>query len=176
MTAHHLLEFHVLPQAQDAEDLSQEVWLKAFRSWVFQIDSRFKGVRRITINAFGHHGERAFSPARSNNGRAAVQIDRKPLECVGSEETLNKLRSKVLSRRSRMTPSQRLVHSAPYEGMSTRNRNAMNCSGTVKKGSRARCQTARQAFVRLRHAETLTDFANESDWSFASTLQEVKEQ
>ena len=53
----YLLAFHYCRNAQDAEDLSQEVWLKAYQALAgFRSDSSFyTWLRRITINAFLNH-------------------------------------------------------------------------------------------------------------------------
>src|ERR687894_1236197 len=53
----HLLALHYCRNAQDAEDLSQEVWLKAYQALrTFRFDSSFyTWLRRITINAFLNH-------------------------------------------------------------------------------------------------------------------------
>ena len=53
----YLLALHYCRNAQDAEDLSQEVWLKAYQALAgFRSDSSFyTWLRRITINAFLNH-------------------------------------------------------------------------------------------------------------------------
>src|SRR5690349_6983638 len=58
----YLLAFHYCRNAQDAEDLSQEVWLKAFQALAgFRSDSSFyTWLRRITINAFLNHQRTSF--------------------------------------------------------------------------------------------------------------------
>src|ERR687894_717390 len=59
----HLLALHYCRNAQDAEDLSQEVWLKAYQALAsFRSDSSFyTWLRRITINAFlNHQRSRSF--------------------------------------------------------------------------------------------------------------------
>ena len=50
----YLLAYHYCRDAQDAEDLSQEVWLKAFQALnSFRFESSFyTWLRRITINTF----------------------------------------------------------------------------------------------------------------------------
>src|SRR5215204_608543 len=70
----HLLAFHYCRNAQDAEDLSQEVWLKAYQALrTFRSDSSFyTWLRRITINAFMNH--RRSSLFRRQGQTTAVQL------------------------------------------------------------------------------------------------------
>src|SRR4029453_6308781 len=70
----HLLASHYCRHAQDAEDLSQEVWLKAYQALgSFRFDSSFyTWLRRITINAFLNHRRSGFF--RSNGQTTAVQL------------------------------------------------------------------------------------------------------
>src|SRR6476661_246606 len=58
----HLLASHYCRNAQDAEDLSQEVWMKAYQAVrTFRFDSSFyTWLRRITINAFLNHRRSSF--------------------------------------------------------------------------------------------------------------------
>src|SRR6185369_12988004 len=58
----HLLASHYCRNPQDAEDLSQEVWLKAYQALqTFRFDSSFfTCLRRITINAFLNHRRSGF--------------------------------------------------------------------------------------------------------------------
>ena len=53
----YLLAFHYCRNAQDAEDLSQEVWLKAYQALnTFRSEASFyTWLRRITINTFINH-------------------------------------------------------------------------------------------------------------------------
>lgn len=53
----HSLALHYCRQPEDAEDLSQEVWLRAFRALAgFRAESSFyTWLRQITINAFLNH-------------------------------------------------------------------------------------------------------------------------
>ena len=169
----HLLAFHYCRNAQDAEDLSQEVWLKVFQALrSFRSESSFyTWLRRITINAFLNH--RRSSLFRRNGQTTAVQlvqIDSEPLESrsVSPENIYNKLLfESVVDALAELTPSQRLAFLLRhYEGMSYDEiGSAMNCSaGTVKKG-------VSRAIVKLRarllppdtddQEETLTPLANE---------------
>lgn len=168
----HLLAFHYCRNAQDAEDLSQEVWLKAYQALrSFRSDSSFyTWLRRITINAFLNHRRASFFRRRGQTTAVQlVQIDSEPLEThsVSPENIYNKLLfESVLEALAELTPSQRLAFLLRhYEGMSYDEiANAMNCSsGTVKKG-------VSRAIVKLRaklspapdtQEETLTNLANE---------------
>jgi RNA polymerase sigma-70 factor, ECF subfamily len=168
----HLLAFHYCRNAQDAEDLSQEVWLKAYQALrSFRSDSSFyTWLRRITINAFLNHRRASFFRRRGQTTAVQlVQIDSEPLETrsVSPENIYNKLLfESVLDALADLTPSQRLAFLLRhYEGMSYDEiANAMNCSsGTVKKG-------VSRAIVKLRARlspapdtteETLTNLANE---------------
>ena len=168
----HLLAFHYCRNAQDAEDLSQEVWLKAYQALrSFRSDSSFyTWLRRITINAFLNHRRASFFRRRGQTTAVQlVQIDSEPLEShsVSPENIYNKLLfENVLEALAELTPSQRLAFLLRhYEGMSYDEiANAMNCSsGTVKKG-------VSRAIVKLRAKlspaadtpeETLTNLASE---------------
>ena len=168
----HLLAFHYCRNAQDAEDLSQEVWLKAYQALrSFRSDSSFyTWLRRITINAFLNHRRASFFRRRGQTTAVQlVQIDSEPLEThsVSPENIYNKLLfESVLEALAELTPSQRLAFLLRhYEGMSYDEiANAMNCSsGTVKKG-------VSRAIVKLRaklspapdtQEETLTNLASE---------------
>lgn len=139
----HLLAFHYCRNAQDAEDLSQEVWLKAYQALgSFRSDSSFyTWLRRITVNAFLNH-QRSNSFQR--NGQTTVvemlDVDSESVESqLASPDTLyNKvLFESVMNALAELTPSQRLMFLLRhYEGMSYEEiANAMHCStGTVKKG------------------------------------------
>ena len=168
----HLLAFHYCRNAQDAEDLSQEVWLKAYQALrSFRSDSSFyTWLRRITINAFLNHRRSALFRWRGQTTTVQlVQIDAEPLESrpVSPENIYNKvLFENVIDALAELTPSQRLAFLLRhYEGMTYDEiANAMNCSpGTVKKG-------VSRAIVKLRARlspesddgeETLTNFASE---------------
>ena len=167
----HLLAFHYCRNAQDAEDLSQEVWLKAYQALrSFRSDSSFyTWLRRITINAFlNHRRSRFFRWRGQTTAVQLVQIDSEPLESrsVSEENIYNKLLfESVVEALAELTPSQRLAFLLRhYEGMSYDEiANAMNCSaGTVKKGvSRAIIKLRARLSYDSDTAETLTDFANE---------------
>jgi RNA polymerase sigma-70 factor (ECF subfamily) len=168
----HLLAFHYCRNAQDAEDLSQDVWLKAYQALrSFRFDSSFyTWLRRITINAFLNHRRSSLFRWRGQTTVVQlVQIDAEPLEShsVSPENLYNKvLFESVVDALAELTPSQRLAFMLRhYEGMTYDEiASAMNCStGTVKKG-------VSRAIVKLRARlspdsdtaeETLTSLANE---------------
>jgi RNA polymerase sigma-70 factor (ECF subfamily) len=171
----HLLALHHCRNAQDAEDLSQEVWLKAYQARAsFRFDSSFyTWLRRITINTFLNHRRSTFFRRRGQMTTVElVQIDSETperfLESHSSspENIYNKLLfENVVSALSELTPSQRLSFLLRhYEGMSYDEiANAMNCSsGTVKKGvSRAIGKLRERLSPDTETAETLTSLANE---------------
>ena len=140
----YTLAFHYCRNAQDAEDLSQEVWLKAYQALSsFRFDSSFyTWLRRITINTFlNHHRSRSFLKQGQTTIVQLLAVDShgSNLEShVASEEAIfNKvLFESVMNAMAELTPSQRLVFMLRhYEGMSYDEiANAMNCSiGTAKK-------------------------------------------
>jgi RNA polymerase sigma-70 factor, ECF subfamily len=171
----HLLASHYCRNAQDAEDLSQEVWLKAYQAvGTFRFDSSFyTWLRRITINAFLNHRRSSFFRRRGQTTNVQLlPIDTETTppyfeSSSGSQESIyNKLLfENVVNALAELTPVQRLAFILRhYEGMSYDEiANAMNCStGTVKKGVwraigklRARLSPESEA------QETLTSFASE---------------
>ena len=166
----YLLASYYCRNPQDAEDLSQEVWLKAYQALdSFRLDSSFyTWLRRITINAFLNHRRASFF-RRSGQTTVVqlVQID--SLESLSSspENIYNKiLFENVVSALSELTPSQRLSFLLRhYEGMSYDEiANAMNCSpGTVKKGVwRAVTKLRARLSPDAEEPETLTNLANEA--------------
>jgi RNA polymerase sigma-70 factor, ECF subfamily len=140
----HLLASHYCRHAQDAEDLSQEVWLKAYQALPsFRFESSFyTWLHRITINAFLNHRRSSFFRRRGQTTAVQlVPIDSETPETFHSsspENIFNKLLfENVVNALAELTPSQRLSFLLRhYEGMSYDEiANAMNCStGTVKKG------------------------------------------
>jgi len=140
----YLLAFHYCRNAQDAEDLSQEVWLKAYQALAgFRSDSSFyTWLRRITINAFLNH--QRSSSFRQQGKTTIVEFIEGDSEFAfesrtASPETVyNKvLFESVMSALAELTPTQRLMFLLRhYEGMSYDEiAVAMHCSaGTVKKG------------------------------------------
>ncbi len=140
----YLLAFHYCRNAQDAEDLSQEVWLKAYQSLKgFRSDASFyTWLRRITINTFlNHQRSRSFLKQGHTTMVQFLALDSHTTNIasrVASEKALvNKvLFENVMNALAELSPSQRLIFLLRhYEGMSYEEiANAMNCSiGTAKK-------------------------------------------
>lgn len=171
----HLLASHYCRNLQDAEDLSQEVWLKAYQAvGSFRFDSSFyTWLRRITINTFLNHRRASFFRRRGQTTAVQLlQIDSETPErffesnSSSPENIYNKLLfENVVSALSELTPSQRLSFLLRhYEGMSYEEiASAMNCStGTVKKGVwRALGKLRARLAPDSEEPETLTSLANE---------------
>jgi RNA polymerase sigma-70 factor (ECF subfamily) len=171
----HLLASHYCQNTQDAEDLSQEVWLKAYQAvQTFRFDSSFyTWLRRITINTFLNHRRSNFFRWRGQSTVVQLlQIDLDDSgELVGSssaspENIYNKLLfENVINALAELTPSQRLAFLLRhYEGMSYDEiANAMNCStGTAKKGVwRAIAKLRARLSPDSTEPEPLIDLANE---------------
>ena len=171
----YLLAAHYCRNAEDAEDLSQEVWLKAYQALQsFRFDASFyTWLRRITINTFLNHRRASFF--RRKGQKTVVQftpIDAEAPEVfletgsVSQENIYTKLLfENVVSALNELTPSQRLAFLLRhYEGMSYEEiANVMNCStGTVKKGvSRAIGKLRARLSPDSETAEALTNLANE---------------
>ncbi len=140
----YLLAFHYCRNTQDAEDLSQEVWLRAYQALRgFRADSSFyTWLRRISINAFLNH--QRTSTFRHQGQTTIVELIDSDSETAyearsASAETVytKVLFETVMTALGELTPSQRLMFLLRhYEGMSYDEiAAAMNCSaGTVKKG------------------------------------------
>src|ERR1044072_8552076 len=122
----YLLASHYCRNAQDAEDLSQEVWLKAYQALgSFRFDASFyTWLRRITINAFLNHRRSSFFRRHGQTMAVQlVQIDSETSFESGEsspENIYNKLLfENVVSALAELTPSQRLSFLLRhYEGMS----------------------------------------------------------
>jgi RNA polymerase sigma-70 factor (ECF subfamily) len=166
----YLLAFHYCRNAQDAEDLSQEVWLKAYQALAgFRSDSSFyTWLRRITINSFLNH-QRASTFRRQGQTSVAELIDAGSESLLESHATspetiYNKvLFESVMSALADLTPSQRLMFLLRhYEGMSYDEiAGVMNCSaGTVKKAvSRAIAKLRVKLEIENDEPEQLTQLA-----------------
>lgn len=133
------LAFHYCRDHQDAEDLSQEVWLKAYAAISnFRYESTFyTWLRKITINCFLNHRRR-----RANSFPWHEQLSESHSIEEGAAASLevtlqNQLVvEKVMQALSDVTPQQRLIfllkhqEGMTYEEIST----ALGCStGAVKK-------------------------------------------
>jgi RNA polymerase sigma-70 factor (ECF subfamily) len=136
------LAFHYCHDAEDAEDLSQEVWLRAYQAiQTFRGESSFyTWLRRITINCF-------LNPRRANSSvRHGQDLEVSSLDLVSnaaesslsSERILHNriLLKKVRQALSELTTQQRLIFLLKhYEGMTYEEiSEAVGCStGTAKK-------------------------------------------
>jgi RNA polymerase sigma-70 factor (ECF subfamily) len=138
------LAFHYCREREDAEDLSQEVWLKAYAALTsFRHESSFyTWLRKITINCFlNHRRSHARSFPWSAQKADSSTIEHHIIEndaATGLEHTLqNRLVvEKVMKALSDVTPQQRLVFLLKHhEGMTYEEiSKELGCSlGTVKK-------------------------------------------
>ena len=139
------LAFHYCRDRQDAEDLSQEVWLKAYAALAtFRNESSFyTWLRKITINCFlNHHRSRSFPWSIKLASNAS--IDEHTMEndaqsaTAGLETTLENrmVVERVMQALAEATPQQRLIFLLKHqEGMTYEEiAKELDCSpGTVKK-------------------------------------------
>jgi RNA polymerase sigma-70 factor (ECF subfamily) len=141
------LAFHYCRERQDAEDLSQEVWLKAYSALAtFRYESSFyTWLRKITINCFINHRRRraksfpwqGLSTDASTIGDYAIKGDAGSA-AGGLEITLQNqlVVKKVMQALGSVTPQQRLIFLLKHqEGMTYEEiSKELGCSmGTVKK-------------------------------------------
>ena len=139
----HVLASHYCRNAQDAEDLSQEVWLKAYQAiGQFRHESTFyTWIRRITINCFLNRQRTSFFRWRGMTGQLNEGLDHKQQPAIllpNVESTLNNriLFAKVMRALAQLTPRQRLIFLLKHhEGMTYEEvAAAVGCStGTAKK-------------------------------------------
>lgn len=145
----YALALHYCRRPEDAEDLSQEVWLKAFRSLGgFRFESSFHTwLRRIMVNTFLNH-RRAETVTR-DEVKTQVRLD--SLEEMLDEQTLARglsdagaeddyqrriLAGRVMQALGELTEQQRLIFLLKHrEGMTSQEiADSLGCSaGTVKK-------------------------------------------
>jgi RNA polymerase sigma-70 factor, ECF subfamily len=139
------LALHYCRNAQDAEDLAQEVWLKAYRSLgTFRGEASFyTWLRRIMINCFLNHLRTTSFRWRGQEIRAEVVptdargFDDRP-SVQNPEATLHQklLANRVMEALSELTAQQRLIFLLKHnEGMTYEEiSRELGCStGTVKK-------------------------------------------
>jgi RNA polymerase sigma-70 factor, ECF subfamily len=142
----YLLALHYCHNPHDAEDLSQEVWLKAYQALrTFRGESSFyTWLRRITINCFLNHrrvrsyrsrGETTDVTFSSMDG---IESAPETLPALGSEVTLHNriMAERVMEALSELTPQQRLIFLLKHhEGMTYEEiAKEMGCStGAAKK-------------------------------------------
>jgi len=141
------LAFHYTRERQDAEDLSQEVWLKAYRALAsFRNESSFyTWLRSITINCFlNHRRTKSFQWRKQDAGSATIEDlsirnDAGPnAGAAGWETTLQNqlIVGQVMQVLAEVTQQQRLVFLLKHqEGMTYEEiARELGCStGTVKK-------------------------------------------
>ena len=135
------LAFHYSRDRQDAEDLSQEAWLKAYAALSsFRYESSFyTWLRQITINCFLNHRRARSSRWRSQNVESASTEYYAANHDAGSAERglQNQLViEKVMQALAGVTAQQRLIFLLKHqEGMTYEEiSKELGCSpGTVKK-------------------------------------------
>ena len=167
----YALALHYCRRAEDAEDLSQEVWLKAFRSLGgFRFESSFHTwLCRITVNTFLNH-RRAGTVTREGE-KSAVRLDsleellEEPSNGDGAEEAIQRkvLAERVMSALGELTEQQRMIFLLKHrEGLTCREvAEAVGCSvGSVKKSLFRSLEKLRAAFgLAAREAEEETTAA-----------------
>lgn len=157
------LALHYCHNPHDAEDLSQEVWLKAY-----QAIGRFRGesgfytwIRRITINCFLNDQRAEMSRGRGSDIQIPVKDDNAPAIATGAETTLHNriLFERVMRALSQLTSQQRLIFLLKHhEGMTYEEiAKEIGCStGTAKKSvSRAVAKLRQQLDVDVPAGEYL---------------------
>ena len=159
----YALAFHYCRERQDAEDLSQEVWLRAYAALPgFRFESTFyTWLRRITINCFLNY-------RRARSSRQSETLDSLAIESrttlhhggapVGFESTLqNRLVvQKVMQALADVSPQQRLIFLLKHqEGMTYAEiSKELGCSlGTVKKSISRTLAKLRQKLQVVEEAE-----------------------
>jgi RNA polymerase sigma-70 factor, ECF subfamily len=151
---------HYSHNAQDAEDLSQEAWLRAFRAInTFKGESSFyTWIRKITINCFLNRERAPFARLRSILGQTDEYSPHAP-EQQNPEHSLHDriLLQKVMGALGQLTPRQRLIFVLKHqEGMTYEEiAKLVGCStGTAKKA-------VARALTKLREQLQLSVVANE---------------
>jgi RNA polymerase sigma-70 factor (ECF subfamily) len=138
------LALHYCRNSHDAEDLSQEVWLKAFQALkTFRGESTFyTWLRRITINCFLNHRRARFFRRDLKSGSSQLAPDDSAISEYTGEDNLettvaNKIMvDRVLKALSAVSPNQRLIFLLKHhEGMTCDEiGRELGCStGSVKK-------------------------------------------
>ncbi|MGH9900618.1 MAG: RNA polymerase sigma factor [Pyrinomonadaceae bacterium] len=144
----YMLALHYCRDPHDAEDLSQEVWLKAFRSiGKFRGEARFyTWLRQIMINSFlNHRRETTMTSGEERTRIRLTELDE--IDEVGTlpapyvfdlEDELHQqiLVGRVMDALGELTPQQRLMFLLKHrEGMTYEEiSGALSCStGSIKK-------------------------------------------
>ena len=158
------LALHYCHDPQDAEDLSQEVWLRAYQSIVtFRFESGFyTWIRRITINCFLNRERSNFFRWRRTDRDSPVNqtdLETPTIALPNLEVALHNriLVAKVMEVLGQLTPRQRLIFLLKHhEGMTYEEiSSAVGCSpGTAKKA-------VARALVKLRESLQVEVPANE---------------
>jgi len=145
----YALALHYTHDPHEAEDLSQEVWLKAYRAiGSYRGEAGFyTWLRRITINTFLNH-QRELKIMFSSGKQAIRMGELVSLEDLGlaqpeprqvPEERLHQqmMVEKVMAGLGELTPQQRLMFLLKHREGMTYEEIAQSCAvstGTVKKG------------------------------------------
>ncbi len=155
----YLLALYYVRNPSDAEDLSQEVWLKVYRHLQsFRGESSFyTWLRQITVNTFlNHRRSSARHTGSETHGIRLVEIDsvdyEDALKLTTNRDLEDDIHTKMLLERvgcalSELTSQQRLIFILKHtEGMTYEEIAAtLNCSpGTVKKSLFRAIQKLRQ--------------------------------
>jgi RNA polymerase sigma-70 factor (ECF subfamily) len=166
------LALHYSHDPQDAEDLSQEVWLKAYQAiGTFRGESGFyTWIRRITINCFLNRQRTSLFRLRKETGQLTdVQAasEQTAIPVFNVESALNNriLVANVMRALAQLTPRQRLIFLLKHhEGMTYEEiAAAVGCStGTAKKAvARALWKLREQLDVEVPPAECVPCAAGE---------------
>lgn len=132
------LAFHFCRDRQDAEDLSQEVWLRAYSAVAsFRFESSFyTWLRKIAINCFLNYRRAAASKYQSHEQVSEDPANEQPAHTWETSLHTQLVIDRVLQALSDVTAQQRLIfllkhqEGLTYEEISR----SLGCSvGTVKK-------------------------------------------
>lgn len=166
------LALHYCHDPQDAEDLSQEVWLKAYQAiGTFRYESTlYTWIRRITINCFLNRQRTGFFRWQRMTGQlneVDTNSERPAIPLPNVESTLNNriLFATVMRALAQLTPRQRLIFLLKHhEGMTYEEiAAAVGCStGTAKKAvARALGKLREQLNVEVQATECVPCAAGE---------------
>jgi RNA polymerase sigma-70 factor (ECF subfamily) len=155
------LALHYCHDREDAEDLSQEVWLKVYQAiGTFRGESSFyTWIRKITINCFLNRERSSFARWRRILSENPSDGEDKLPQITSVETTVHNriLFARVMRALSQLTPRQRLIFLLKHhEGMTYEEiAVAVGCStGTAKKA-------VSRALIKLREYLHVDEQANE---------------